>query len=94
MFVLFPRLEHPAGWICARYKSLLLLLLLVPVPYTELTSCMNERLCPLILIVGIRTPYLELSTSIKSIDMYMYMYLRVHAYATCTCHTLYMYVII
>ena len=28
MFFLFPRLEHPAGWICARYKSLLLLLLL------------------------------------------------------------------
>ena len=27
-FFLFPRLEHPAGWICARYKSLLLLLLL------------------------------------------------------------------
>ena len=27
MFFLFPRLEHPAGWICARYKSLLLLLL-------------------------------------------------------------------
>ena len=26
-FFLFPRLEHPAGWICARYKSLLLLLL-------------------------------------------------------------------
>ena len=26
MFFLFPRLEHPAGWICARYKSLLLLL--------------------------------------------------------------------
>ena len=26
MFVLFPRLEHTAGWICARYKSLLLLL--------------------------------------------------------------------
>ena len=25
MFFLFPRLEHPAGWICARYKSLLLL---------------------------------------------------------------------
>ena len=23
MFFLFPRLEHPAGWICARYKSLL-----------------------------------------------------------------------
>ena len=29
MFFLFPRLEHPAGWICARYKSLLLLLLLI-----------------------------------------------------------------
>ena len=29
MFFLFPRLEHPAGWICAHYKSLLLLLLLV-----------------------------------------------------------------
>ena len=29
MFFLFPRLEHPAGWICARYKSLLLLLLLL-----------------------------------------------------------------
>ena len=28
MFFLFLRLEHPAGWICARYKSLLLLLLL------------------------------------------------------------------
>ena len=26
---MFPRLEHPAGWICARYKSLLLLLLLL-----------------------------------------------------------------
>ena len=26
MFFLFLRLEHPAGWICARYKSLLLLL--------------------------------------------------------------------
>ena len=25
MFFLFPRFEHPAGWICARYKSLLLL---------------------------------------------------------------------
>ena len=29
MFFLFLRLEHPAGWICARYKSLLLLLLLI-----------------------------------------------------------------
>ena len=28
-FSLFPRLEHPAGWICARYKSLILLLLLL-----------------------------------------------------------------
>ena len=28
-FFLFPRLEHPSGWICARYKSLLLLLLLL-----------------------------------------------------------------
>ena len=28
MFFLFPHLEHPAGYICARYKSLLLLLLL------------------------------------------------------------------
>ena len=28
MFFLFPRLEHPAGWICARYKSLLLLLII------------------------------------------------------------------
>ena len=28
-FFLFPRLEHPAEWICARYKSLLLLLLLI-----------------------------------------------------------------
>ena len=27
--LLNPRLEHPAGWICARYKSLLLLLLLL-----------------------------------------------------------------
>ena len=26
MFFLFPRLERPAGWICARYKALLLLL--------------------------------------------------------------------
>ena len=26
VFTLFPRLEHPAGWICARYKSLLLVL--------------------------------------------------------------------
>ena len=29
MLFLFPRLERPAGWICARYKSLLLLLLLL-----------------------------------------------------------------
>ena len=29
MFFLFPRLEHTAGWICARYKSLLLLLLVL-----------------------------------------------------------------
>ena len=29
MFFLFPRLEHPAGWICARYKSLLLLVVVV-----------------------------------------------------------------
>ena len=26
VFFLFPCIEHPAGWICARYKSLLLLL--------------------------------------------------------------------
>ena len=31
MFFLFPRLEHPAGWIRARYKSLLLLLLVCTV---------------------------------------------------------------
>ena len=36
MFFLFPRLEHPAGWICARYKSLLLLLLITA--YTPLTK--------------------------------------------------------
>ena len=26
MLFLFPRLEHPAEWVCARYKSLLVLL--------------------------------------------------------------------
>ena len=35
-FSLFPRLEHPAGWICARYKSFkLLLLLLLLLKYTS-----------------------------------------------------------
>ena len=37
MFFLFLRLEHPAGWICARYKSLLLLLLLI-----NITQAINE----------------------------------------------------
>ena len=35
MFFLFPRLEHPAGWICARYKSLLLVLLLSDLRATD-----------------------------------------------------------
>ena len=33
LFSLFQHLEHEAGWICARYKSLLLLLIFGPIEY-------------------------------------------------------------
>ena len=42
MFFLFPRLEHPAGWICARYKSLLLLLLLSSRQALYSVQCMQS----------------------------------------------------
>ena len=34
-FTLCPCLEHPAGWICARYKSSVLLLLLCPIGFVH-----------------------------------------------------------
>ena len=42
MFFLFPRLEHPAGWICARYKSLLLLLLLCTYVWSDVFIIPNS----------------------------------------------------
>ena len=48
MFFLFPRLEHPAGWICARYKSLLLLLLLLKLHQDVGEFCRTCHTCQVV----------------------------------------------
>ena len=51
--LLFPRLEHPIGWICARYKSVLLLLFIINIDhvavikheYKQFTVIAKTKLC-------------------------------------------------